>query len=78
MEQHFIKPCAECGGQRVEVYLSSSFMVYQDGHSFPVFPTKASKASKSYKASSVKVISCLSCGHISFYAEQPEKLAPNQ
>lgn len=71
MEQQLTKPCSECGGRRVKVDLFPSVIVLKQGYAMPMFLTKSSKYS------SIKAISCLKCGHISFYAEQPEKLIPD-
>jgi len=75
MEQPFVRPCPECGGQRVTVSTWPAILVYGVGHVFKMFPKKSDKSNKS---SSVKTVSCLKCGRLFFYAEEPERLIPNE
>ncbi|GHO52159.1 hypothetical protein KSD_03940 [Ktedonobacter sp. SOSP1-85] len=73
-----IKPCPECGGQRVYVEAivsvkipDTSVMLKQPKRSTPLFSGKS-------RYSDTVALTCLMCGYTALYATEPANLVPNK
>ncbi len=71
-----LRPCPECGGQRVQVSIST----IAPGNLIQVTQLKrktslfSSKSNQSY----LNALACINCGYTAIYAKQPSNLIPDQ
>ncbi len=56
-------PCPECGGARVAADAYSGVQIV---------------ASRSKQSSELLALVCVACGHTTFYAKEPSRMAPRQ
>ncbi len=71
-----LKPCPECGGQRVQVSLSTIqpnilLQVTQQKRKTKLF---SGHSNQSY----VSALTCTTCGYTTLYATQPSNLIPDE
>ncbi len=53
-------PCPECGGARVAAAAYSGMQIVASG---------------SHQSSELRALVCVACGHTTFYAKEPERMA---
>jgi predicted nucleic-acid-binding Zn-ribbon protein len=71
MQPFVIKPCPECGGQRVQVEnYSSAIFLQQRARSTSVFKQKSN-------ISATVVLVCIHCGYTAWYAKKFSNLIPD-
>lgn len=56
-------PCPECGGPRVTADTYSGVQIVASG---------------SHQSSELRALVCIACGHTTFYAKEPERMAPRE
>src|SRR5262245_59449613 len=72
-----IKPCPECGGQRVKVssfefgYIKGALWLVQGRRKTGFFYTRSNE-------SLANTLTCLKCGYTAWYAQSPENLIPDE
>lgn len=72
MKPLMIRPCPECGGQRVPVeYYDGTIFLKQGARSTSFFKQKSN-------ISSTRVLVCLCCGYTAWYAVEPANLIPDE
>lgn len=72
-----IKPCPECGGQRVKV---SSFGFDPTWGAFLLVQSRRKKGSFGLRSneSLTNTLTCLKCGYTAWYAQSPDNLIPDE
>ena len=81
MQPFVIRPCPECGGQRVQVedYIANGGPY--SGTAFGTFLRQRARSTSVFKQksnlSATVVLVCIHCGYTAWYATEPTNLIPD-